>query len=369
MRRHHARLAHEIALFGFPGLRAGWGESEFPALGGDPIQPLTRLADLVGLTARSHGLPLRVCTSYLNGNPQYRGTPRPMGCAAAYPMALLRVADYLQLDRQRAPAVLLQLKNPQSPLSVQECEKHRVVDYIGSASDPKALNVTVSPNTSLTTYLQVDELLVNLQLELDNSEAVLSEQYGSRQDLKLDKLHLSIHRIISNIKSPEFCLRLPFVPRRIGFSADPHILSLLVEPLYGQHPGVGVRELVQNSTDAVRERIFWCAKNPSDLNRCNFRKLGCDVLVEFIKVSGKNWRICVSDNGIEMTADTLEKYFLRAGSSYRYSSIWEKTFVGSEGRPGVLRSGRFGIGAFAIFLLGPTFRLLTRLSKPVIQLE
>ncbi len=283
-----------------------------------------------------------------------------MGCAAVYSMALLRVADYLQLDRQRAPAVLLNLKQPQSPLSIQEWEKHRVVDYIGPASDPRAVYITVSPAISLLTFLQINDLIADLQSELDNSEAVLSEQYGSRQDLKLDRLRLSRHRVLSNINTREFRLRLPYVPRRTGFSAHPHILSLLVEPLYGQHPGVGVRELVQNSTDAVRERIFWCSKHPNEANRCVFRQLGCDVLVEFISVSKEHWRVRVLDNGIGMTADTIDRYFLRAGASYRYSSIWEEAFVDSEGRPGVLRSGRFGIGAFALFLLGPTFRLCTR---------
>ena len=64
-----------------------------------------RLADLIGLTARSHGTSLRVCKSYLESSPLYLGTPTPMGTAVLYPMALLRVADYLQIDRQRAPAV------------------------------------------------------------------------------------------------------------------------------------------------------------------------------------------------------------------------------------------------------------------------
>ena len=59
-----------------------------------------------------------------------------MGTAVLYPMALLRVADYLQIDRQRAPAVLLQLRNPQSPISVQEWMKHLAVESINPASDP-----------------------------------------------------------------------------------------------------------------------------------------------------------------------------------------------------------------------------------------
>ena len=61
IRRHHARLAHEIAIYGFPGLSFGVGEEGFPAMGREKGHPLMRLADLIGLTARSHGTSLRVC--------------------------------------------------------------------------------------------------------------------------------------------------------------------------------------------------------------------------------------------------------------------------------------------------------------------
>jgi len=63
IRRHHARLAHEIAIYGFPGLPVGSGEGQFPAMGKEEGHPLIRLADLIGLVARSHGTSLRVCKS------------------------------------------------------------------------------------------------------------------------------------------------------------------------------------------------------------------------------------------------------------------------------------------------------------------
>jgi molecular chaperone HtpG len=62
IRRHHARLAHEIAIYGFPGL----GEGQFPAIGGEEGYLLMELADLIGLTARSHGTSLPVCKAYLD---------------------------------------------------------------------------------------------------------------------------------------------------------------------------------------------------------------------------------------------------------------------------------------------------------------
>lgn len=149
LRRHHARLAHEIAHFGFPGLEVGNGVGQFPALAtqdGNPANDhrLRPLADLIGLTARSHGTSLRLCQDYVSSHLIYAGSLQPMGSAVLYPMVLLRVADYLQIDRQRAPAVLLQLRDPQSPVSIREWAKHQAVLKIGQdMANPSGVRVTV----------------------------------------------------------------------------------------------------------------------------------------------------------------------------------------------------------------------------------
>lgn len=358
IRRYHARLAHEIAIYGFPGLPAGSGEHQFPVMGKEEGHSLMRLTDLIGLTARSHGMSLRVCKTYLEHH--YPGTPRPMGTAALYPMALLRIADYLQIDQQRAPAVLLQLRNPQSPISVQEWQKHRAVQHIGPATDPRGKMVTVSADLSLSLYLQLHDLLDGLQQEMDHSTAVLDEAYGTRADLGLDMLNLSIRRVHSNLQIPAFRDSLPYVPNQTGFTADPNLLTLLVEPLYGKEPGVGVRELMQNAVDAVCELEAWCTAHGKSVDELDLPEQDSDVLIEFIEREDGSWFLRVRDRGIGMTSDTIQNYFLRAGASFRRSSAWAKEFLDEKGKPRVTRAGRFGIGAFALFLLGPSFRLWTR---------
>jgi hypothetical protein len=360
IRRHHARLAHEIAIYGFPGIPAGSGEGQFPAMCKESGHPLRRLADLIGVAARSHGTSLRISKTYIESSPSYRGTPRPMGSAVLYPMALLRVADYLQIDRQRAPSVLLQLKNPQSPVSVHEWEKHLAVLDIGPATDPRGKMVTISTDIGLELYLQLKELLTGLQTEMDHATAVLDEAYGARADLGLNQLNLAIRRMHSNLNSPAFRDSLPYIPERTGYSADPNLLTLLVEPLYGKHPGVGVRELIQNAVDAVRELDAWSKTHGKDAVTLELPEQEADVLIDFIKREDDSWFLRVRDKGIGMAGDTLQNYFLRAGASFRQSVDWAKEFLDDDGKPRVLRAGRFGVGAFAAFLLGPTFRLQTR---------
>jgi hypothetical protein len=85
-----------------------------------------------------------------------------------------------------------------------------------------------------------------------------------------------------------------------------------------------------------------------------------DVLIEYIKREDGTWFLRVRDRGIGMRSDTIQDYFLRAGASFRRSAEWAKEFLDEKGQPRVLRAGRFGIGAFAVFLLGPSFKLWTR---------
>ena len=357
IRRHHARLAHEIAIYGFPGLPIGSGEGQFPAMGKEEGHPLKRLADLIGLTARSHGISLRVCKAYLADTLLYSGTSRPMGTAVLYPMALLRVADLLQIDRQRAPVVLLKLRNPQSPISIQEWEKHRAVLDVRRTPDERGAWVGVDSKLSLSLYLQLKELLERLQAEMDHSTAVLDEAYGKGG---LAQLNLAIRRVDSNLLSPAFRADLDYVPDRTGFTADPDLLTLLVEPLYGKEPGVGVRELMQNAVDAVCELEAWCDANKVPIESLDLPEQDGDVLIEYIKRQNGTWYLRVQDRGIGMRSDTIQNYFLRAGASFRRSAEWAKDFLDEKGQPRVVRAGRFGIGAFAIFLLGPSFKLRTR---------
>src|SRR5687767_10401763 len=149
--------------------------------------------------------------------------------------------------------------------------------------------VTVSNDLSLSLYLQLRDLLNDLQSEMDHSTAVLDEAYGTRTDLGMNRLSLTTRRVHSNLYSSAFRDSLPFVPEGTGFAADPNILTLLVEPLYGKSPGVGVRELIQNSVDAVQELHSWCGMRMLDVARLGLREQDCDVLVDFIRRDVGPW--------------------------------------------------------------------------------
>jgi molecular chaperone HtpG len=83
--RHHARLSHEIALYGFPGVDAG----TFPVL----ADLLPDLENAIGVVARSHNESLRLMLEYLDY--LQPGSRRPSGALLPYLMGVLRIADYL----------------------------------------------------------------------------------------------------------------------------------------------------------------------------------------------------------------------------------------------------------------------------------
>jgi molecular chaperone HtpG len=92
LRKHHPRLAHEIGVFGVP---APHGVTSRLELSID-----RETAELAGFVARSHGMPLREAVDRLPGQNDFVEEVR--GVKAVYLMALLRIADFLELEPNQA---------------------------------------------------------------------------------------------------------------------------------------------------------------------------------------------------------------------------------------------------------------------------
>jgi molecular chaperone HtpG len=285
LRRHHARLAQEIALAGVPG----------PTDDRLRLQNISPdLANLAGLIARSHGLPLRACLKRLDAN-----DPREYkGVHAVFLMALLRVADYVQMQAERAPQQLLQVRKLQSPISEGEWQAHHAVqDIRHTHSDPEALFVQATP-ANAKTYLKLKRLLQDLQLELDHCWAVIGEVYGRYG--QLSNLGLTIRRVRSNLDEEEvFASSVSYIPCDARFdAAGADLLKLLIHPLYGDTPEIGIRELMQNGVDACLELKDYFEQNPA-LQPADLTDQDADVLITLEEVSKDERYLIVSDRGME----------------------------------------------------------------------
>jgi len=154
LRRHHHRLAHEIALGGVPG-----PEKERIRLTLCPS-----LADLAGLIARSHGLPIRDCLADLSNRFHLR---EYQGIHAVFLMALLRISDYLQIQASRAPKEIRLVQRIRSPLSQREWDAHASVRNITMTDDdPETISVQAAP-PDIRCYLRLKELIEGAQRELN----------------------------------------------------------------------------------------------------------------------------------------------------------------------------------------------------------
>ncbi|WP_281700481.1 ATP-binding protein [Acetobacter malorum] len=337
LRRHHPRLAYEISLYGFP------------TQDGKKIQILrpeaSNLGEMAGLIAYSHGIPMRNAIDILSTKfhkREYQNIHAPILIAA------LRIADYLQIQPDRADPTHLKLRNLNSPFSQGEWRVHQCVHNITQADDdPEAISVMASP-PDVETYLKFRKWVTGFQAELDATWASLGEIYGRFTEQGFDKFQIRLRRIHTNTDNDvEFAKTVKYLPAQISFKASsPDLLGLLIAPLYGDRPEIGLRELIQNSVDAVLEREHVEGHRPNQL----LEEKDTDILVRPIFNNEKIIQIIIEDRGIGMNENIIRNYFLNAGASFRKSSYWKKSFLTEEGQSSVARTGRFGIGALAAFL-------------------
>lgn len=348
LRRHHARLAHEIAITGIP-------NEGTPIQITDGIKP--DLLDLSGYVARSHNLDIRSAIDGLEWNKRRVH----LNCRVPFAMVVLRISDYLQIHSARAPGELMRLKNLVSPVSRGEWKKHQSVREINQAhDDPEAIFVDCEPESAYA-FIGMRNLLHDIQSELDQCWAALGEIYGRFKPL--EELGITIRRVRSNIDDAEqfrMARQPPYIPREFKFrTASAELMDLLVTPLYGAKPEIGIRELIQNAVDACLERDDLITKGLIDFSE----PFVDDVIVTLRLPAGGTPSLVVEDFGVGMSPDIVDKYFLNIGASFRSSDLWRRDHE-VDGHSTIHRTGRFGIGLLAAFLLGKEVRVTTRhLSK------
>ena len=189
LRRNHTRYAHEMAL---GRIKSSEGDA-FNQLGGFD----NTHRDIVGLIARSHGVGLRSMYDYIDHRYHLRDFNR---IHIVFLMIALRIADYMQIQPGRAPALFRHLHKIRSPYSAGEWRVHHAVENITTSSlDPEAIFVAANP-LRIGDYLKLERWMQGLQDELDKSWAVLGEVYGRFTQEKLNLLGLKIRRVRSNIE-------------------------------------------------------------------------------------------------------------------------------------------------------------------------
>lgn len=340
IRKYHARMAQVIARHGLP-----TGEAPVTFFESD----LLHLNELAGFAARSHNISLRDAVEHV-GQEHARITKNTH---LAFIMGVLRIADYLQFEKKRTPKICFTTQAFCSPISIMEWKKQMaVINTHKTNNDEELLYVDAAPDDAITLE-GIGGLIKGLQSELDAFWAVQGEMYSRFPDKR--DLGIYIRRVRSSIDNPEDFVKKHyknFHPQLLGLTTnDERLYPLLAGPLYGDRPLIGLRELLQNSIDACNERF--AIDNAEDPF---YEEVPYGVKVNFNK---EDKTLSIIDEGNGMDIEIIEKYFLKIGSSYRYSAAWEDNFLKNEGAI-VPRTGRFGIGVLAGFLLGEKITVHTR---------
>ena len=341
IRKHHCRIAYEIALHGFP--LSGLSEVSFSD------DETERMA--IALVVRSESMRLRAMIRHQSS---FAYVEHPI-----FIMVILRIANWPLLNFHKAYPDEVHEPAMKNPIWNTSWKTHAAFKSIELNKTNFAEVITFNLRNGkvpLEEFLIIRELLLKFQEELDTCWAVLGEVYNIHDikvtpTLTVRRVRSGIDEIISSGETEsnlsKFGKDAGYVPERIEFiSADSDLMKLMIKPLYGEDRAeVAVRELLQNALDACRERI----KSTDSFNQ------GLSLDDMKVKISLKKdeeeYILSVLDTGIGMTTHTLKNYFLNVGASLRNSADWKNRNTNDSGNSEVLRSGRFGVGVLAAFLM------------------
>lgn len=261
---------------------------------------------------------------------------------------LLRTADAAHIDQQRAPRFLLALVKPGNSSLVHWNFQSRMHE-VKLDSDPERNDLRVSgmpfPASEQDAWWMAYDTARLIDNELRAADRLLLD--NNRQRLSARSVAFSY--------SPEAFARN--VPTEGWHPVDTSIkitdIKTMVErfggdKLYGSSPSAALKELLQNSVDAI--------------HAC--RSLGGlgdeegEIEVALEEEGNKHW-IHITDTGIGMSRYVLTDILLDFGRS-----LWRSGDLQGEWQSLSASNfeaiGQFGIGFFSIFMLGERVRVLTR---------
>lgn len=259
---------------------------------------------------------------------------------------LLRIADALHLDQRRAPRFSRALTHPQgkSALHWTFQEKmafpyieHEAVVFTSGApftvSEADAWWCAYDMISVVNRELQdVDLLMQNRDRGL-YFRAVKVKGAGSPESLAR-LLHTRDWRPVDTQ------LRVSDIPKVVE--------NLGGAKLYGDDPTVVLRELIQNSTDAIQARRRYQVR----------REEWGNISVALTSKADEHW-LTIEDNGIGMSELVLTGPLIDFGTSFWRSTLVTQEFPGLISK-GMNAIGRYGIGFFSVFMLGKVVRVITR---------
>jgi len=246
-----------------------------------------------------------------------------------------RFIDLLDIGNNRTPFALRIFINPRDPISSIEWKKHQAL----------------TPVTFTNNHAENDRLL-HFHGSTDNHIV-----YAALQDLgrycknqieeNVDELKSLINYSLGDIKLDWDIKAINFEPIDIRFEFDrKSMFDLVGGEIYDGDPYVFIRELLQNSIDAISLRKSICRQNGTDI-------LNPLISIDVSHLNNGDAKITIVDCGIGMSINVVRNYLATIGKSYYRS----KEF--NDLNSGMKSISRFGVGLISCFEVSDAIQIET----------
>jgi len=299
------------------------------------------LGEVLALIVESHGTSIE----QLSSSDKYSSTLafKPGRTAdIQFLSIILRIGDLFDLTLYRTPWVLYDFIHPRGYSSLVEWKKH--LSTIGIARHPEKDGIVVV--NAICNEPEIYHHLRRFELYVRNQIKGAASYLLSRKNPR----DVDIYDVEFRISTRGF------VAKDWVFDLSRHaIFDLLMGHRLYSNPLVAIRELVQNSIDAVRQRA---KTSPSHYQP--------RISLSLERVE-KEWILTVDDNGIGMDENIIENFFLKAGKPYYQSTDYKRSYKKEERIEPI---GQFGIGFVSAFMLSDHITVETfKLGGQALRLE
>ena len=240
----------------------------------------------------------RICRGHRKENLHDKELFKPDKMYKNYPInvpllaSFLRIADELDLTFERVPLVIYEHVPPRDTISKEEWEKHLSISGVGLSPEDRSIIKCSATCENPKIHRALKRLETKINRELEDLPNHLYQYREFRRDLP--------RKFVVEIEAKGY------KPYDFKFSLqEKEIVNLLMgEKLYKRKEEC-LRELLKNSVDACRVR------------RELLKKRGLSYKPEIVfELTPAEDRIIVTDNGIGMDEDIIERYFTKIGESF-----------------------------------------------------
>jgi len=257
----------------------------------------------------------------------------------------LRLSDLFDLADNRTPYAIWKNIAPSDPRSVSEWDKHRAIRQVTFPSYPgNVRHILVDGSTDDNElYTELEDLEAHCRKEFRLCLDMLSEMPESKYFMDIVDLDWKIHAE-------------GFKPVSVRFEFErERMLGFLSHELYQGDKLVFLRELLQNSIDAIRMRQELLCKAEKTTGA---KELGyIEVFVE--SCSDGSMSIIWKDNGIGMDEKTIRNFLAVIGRSYYRSHDFQRLNLAMD------PISEFGIGLLTCFTVSNTMEIVTKRDQNI----